>query len=132
MTKLITLLSALACALRARAEVCFSTNQFPKWADLDSYTHAVTYSEKLDAVFSGGFSAAEQKPWMMRIDADTSTVRWRKYSDNPNPDEVVFAAAVNPEGTKVAFVGSDGTGVTVWAETQLHIWIIRASDGGYL
>ena len=48
---------------------------------------------------------------MMRIDADTNTVRWRRYIENPDPDKVVFAIAVNPEGTKVAYVGSDRTGV---------------------
>jgi len=45
MSKLITLLGALACALITRAEVCFSTNKFPKFADQVSYTLAVTYSK---------------------------------------------------------------------------------------
>ena len=45
MSKLITFLGALTCALVTKAEVCFSTNKFPKWADTPSTTLAVAYSE---------------------------------------------------------------------------------------
>ena len=35
----------------------------------------------------------------MRVDADTSTVRWRRYIDGFTVKKHILAVAVNPQGT---------------------------------
>ena len=64
-----------------KAEKCFDTQQFPKLFgskvknDYSTYTHSITSSEALDAVFTGGNSGKDGGvAWIMRVNVDTNRV----------------------------------------------------------
>ena len=94
---------------------------------------AIGYSENLDAVFSGGYSESFSNAWAMRVDAADKTVRWRRHITAGATAQTITAIQVNPQGTKVALVGTRWNNSPLDASgPQVFINVVRAEDGGFL
>ena len=94
---------------------------------------AIGYSENLDAVFSGGYSESFSNAWAMRVDAADKTVRWRRHITAGATAQTITAIQVNPQGTKVALVGTQWNNSPLDASgPQVFINVVRAEDGGFL
>ena len=128
----IVLLSCLG-----RSETCFDKGKFPKFyapanGGYKTWTYSITYSEPINAVFSGGLSeqGANEQAWFMRVDLDTNQVKWRRQLSTPTQKHMVTAMAVNPAGTKIAVVTMP-TNDRISISNEVYVFVARTIDGGY-
>lgn len=119
-----------------RSETCFDKGKFPKFyapanGGYKTQTYSITYSEPINAVFSGGLTeeTATEQAWFMRVDLDTNQVRWRRQLTTMQK-RMVTAMAVNPAGTKIAVVTMSAVDRISISE-QLYLFVARTIDGGY-